>query len=420
MALTSLEEHGMISIRDFHGKAEAPQITANKPGFAVFLFFRGVEGGDAMTRKIVLALPNRDYAGKLAEYMRETEPGWDTAAFTHEAALRLRLHEAAKIDLLIGAPQLLRQMEGQLAGVTCVAALVEDLGLAEGVWPEISVFQPLPSLTAKMSALMSESVSPANRGCHLVTVFSASGGAGKTTTALNLVRQAGERGWRTFYLNLESLNATSRLFGIGDPDNLSRLLYGLQTEPERFAERLQQCVRHQPFLRSDFIEAPDYPGERAAMSAELLELMVNAIRSTGKYDLIVADPDSGIGDWHSKLLELSDRIVWLVTDDWQCMEKSERLLAYWRNDRTSWFGRISFVRNKGQGAPANRWNLPTTPAAVLPYISQWKGMSQPGSVLGAAAFSGAVEGLLDACGMGLRRKEDMWDGSLGAVRRGAG
>ncbi|TJY40919.1 hypothetical protein E5161_14475 [Cohnella pontilimi] len=406
----------MISIQDFHGKAEAPQITANEPGFAVFLFFRGAEGGDAMTRKIVLALPNRDYAARIAEFMRETEPEWETSAFTHEAALRLRLQEEAKVDLLIGAPSLLRQLDGQLAGVACVAALVEEAGLAENAWPEICMFQPLPSLTSRLRALLSEMVRPVNRGCQLATVFSAAGGAGKTTTALNLVRQAGERGYRTFYMNLELLNATSRLFGIGEPDSLSRLLYYLQTEPDCFAERLPQCVRHQPALRSDFIEAPEYPGERVAMSAELLERLINEIRSTGKYDLIIADPDSGIGEWHGRLLALSDRIVWLVTDDWQCMEKTERLLAYWRQNIADWSGRISFVRNKGLGAPSNRWNLPAAPAAVLPYISQWKGMSRPGSMLGAAAFSGALDGLLDACGWGSGRKEDMTNGSLGTVR----
>jgi Mrp family chromosome partitioning ATPase len=418
--LTTLGERGIISIQDFHGERKHRKFRRTTPGFAVFLFFCGKKGGDAMTRKIVLAFPNRDYAARLAEYFRETEPEWETAAFTHEAALRLRLQEAGGIDFLLGSPQLLRPVEALLKGASCVAALVENPGEAAGAWPELNVFQSLPSLTAGMRALLSDRGKAEPGGCRLLTVFSASGGVGKTSVALNMVRQAGERGLRTFYLNLETLNATSRLFGTGEPDSLSRLLYGLQTEPDRFMERLEQSVRHQPYMRTDFVDAPDHPGERTAMTPELLAELVGAVRNTGRYDWIVADPDSGISDWHRKLLSLSDRIVWLVTDDWQCMEKTERLLAYWRNEVSEWSGHLLFVRNKGQGSPANRWNLPSPAAAVMPYISDWKGMEQPGKLLGAAAFCGAVDGLLDAWGWERRRKEDKFDGSLGSIRRGAG
>ena len=98
----------------------------------------------------------------------------------------------------------------------------------------------------------------------MVTLFSASGGVGKTTVALNLIRQAGQRGLRTFYLNLEALNATSLLFGIGEPDSLSQLLYSLQAHPEQWGELLEKLCRHQAQLRTDFLDAPEHPGERFA------------------------------------------------------------------------------------------------------------------------------------------------------------
>ena len=72
-----------------------------------------------MTRKIVLATANRAYAAGLAAYLRETEPGWETSAFTHESALRLRLQEGG-VDALIGDPALLQQASGWLEA--CLAS----------------------------------------------------------------------------------------------------------------------------------------------------------------------------------------------------------------------------------------------------------------------------------------------------------
>lgn len=358
-----------------------------------------------MVRKIVLAFANREYVGRLAEYLRETEPAWLISAFTHETALRIRLQEAGGCDLAIGHPALLRPAAEWLSGARSVAALVEEPGQAEGRWPEVALFQPLPRVAAAMKELLAGPPAGPGTGCRLLTVFSAAGGAGKTTAALNLVRLAGERGWRTLYLNLETLNATSRLLGIGEPDSLSRLLYGLQSDPSGFAEHLARLVRHQSYLRADFVDAPEHPGERAAMTPELLETLLEGIRGSGRYDLIVADPDSGADPWHRRLIGLSDKAVWLVSDDWQCLEKTARLLRFWLEDWKAWSPKIAFVRNRAQGRPMNRWDLPSPPSAVLPYVPQWAGMDDPVRLFGSAAFCGALESLLDDWGWQPERKE---------------
>lgn len=351
-----------------------------------------------MTRKIVLAIPNRAYAAGLAEYLRETEPGWETSAFTHEAALRHRLQDPGGVDALVGDPMLLKQTEPYLAGVPRITALVEEQGETDGAWPEISIYQPLPGVAASIRGLLADAA-PAFRGqCRMLTVYSAAGGIGKTTLALNWARLAGERGLRTLYLNLEPINATSKLFGVGEPDSLSALLYVLQTDPEAFPGQLERSVRHQAYLRADLIDAPEHPGERLAMTPELLERLIDGIRATGRYDLIVADPDSGIGPWHATLLGLSDKVAWLVTDDWQCMEKTVKLLAHWREEGTVWGKRIDFLRNKCQGASVGGWPLPAAPAAALPYVPQWKEMEDPARMFGSAAYCGVLEKLLDAWG----------------------
>ncbi|WP_239614766.1 hypothetical protein [Cohnella mopanensis] len=348
-------------------------------------------------KRVVLAISQREYVAKLAEYLREEEPTWEVAAYTHDSALRRELLDNRSVDLLIGQPDFLRAMVGEISKVGTILALVEEKGAAKGQWTEIMQYQPLPLILSNIRDDVGPSAVSAISGCQIVTMYSPSGGTGKTTAGLNLVRQAGERGLRTFYLNLEALNATSLLFGKGEPDSLSRLLYAMQTYPEQWEPLLKQLCRHQPQLRADYLDAPDHPGERLALTSELLKMLLDKIRETGRYDLIVVDPDSGAGEWHCSLLQMSDKVIWLVLDDAQSLMKSEKLLRYWQEPFNGRMHKLSFVLSKGNtNGLLNHWPLPgSSPAFILPYIPQWKAIDQPGRLLASPAYSGAIDQLLN-------------------------
>lgn len=350
-----------------------------------------------MTRRVLLAVSQREYAAKLAEYIREEEAGWEIAAFTQVSVLRRELQESRSVDLLLVQPEMMHEVAVPSERIGKVIALVEKKGQSSGKWREIIQYQPLPGILSEIrGALMGETPTSA-KGCQVMTVFSATGGAGKTTVALNIIRQAGQQGLRTFYLNLEALNATSLLFGKGEPDSLSQLLYNLQAHPEQWGAQLEKLCRHQSHLRTDFMDAPEHPGERLALTTVLLDALLEGIRRTGRYDLIVVDPDSGAGEWHRQLLHLSDRVIWLTVDDAQSLKKTGMLLIHWQEHAEEIRNKLTFVLNKGQGdGMVNGWELPGgSPSAMLPYIPQWKSVDQPSRLLGAPAFSGAVDQLLD-------------------------
>jgi cellulose biosynthesis protein BcsQ len=383
-----------------------------------------------MAKRVVLAASQREYAAKLAEYIREEEAGWEIAAFTQVSALRRELQDSRSIDLLLVQPEMMYEVAVPNERVGMVMALVEEKGQSDGKWREIIQYQPLPGILSDMrGALRGETTTPSAKECQVVTLFSASGGAGKTTVALNLIRQAGQRGLRSFYLNLEALNATSLLFGIGEPDSLSQLLYSLQAHPDKWGEQLEKLCRHQSLLHTDFLDAPAHPSERLALTPELLESLLAGIRKSGRYDLIVIDPDCGASEWHRQLLILSDRVLWLTVDDAQSLKKTDLLLRHWQEHSDEIRNKLTFVLNKGQGGGmVNGWELPGgAPSAMLPYIPQWKSVDQPSRLLGAPAFSGAVEQLLDQLGLmkssttgSKRRKEGEGHGIQRSHVRGAG
>lgn len=358
-----------------------------------------------MAKRVILAMRQHEYVAKLAQYLREEEPSWAISAYTHEEALRRELQSNRVFDVLIAEHAMLLELSAFSAGNAKTIALVEDTGPGRGEWLEILQYQPLPSLLAQIRSVLAGSMSLSASGCRVLTVFSASGGLGKTTVALNLIRQAGERGFRTLYLNLETLNATDLLFGKGEPDSLSRLLYGLQAHPESWVEQFGRLCRHHPRLQTDFLDAPDHPGERLALTPALLESLLEGLRGTGRYDLIIVDPDSGAGEWYMKLLDLSDQVVWLTVDDLQASAKADKLLRYWRGQLNVKLEKVLFVLNRArQEAAIRQWTLPGgSPAVILPYIPEWKAVDQIGRLLGSQAFCGAIDLLLDHFNLTIRR-----------------
>src|SRR5262249_26540761 len=157
-------------------------------------------------------------------------------------------------------------------------------------------------------------------------------------------------------------------------------------------ELLASLCRHQPYLRTDYIDAPEHPAERLSLSATLLAEMLNRLRADGRYDLIIVDPDTGAGDWHYRLLMERDQIIWLATDGVQSLHKASKLFRYWQEHREEakdpFAGKVYFTVNRAQGRSLhNRWTLPGgTPSISLPYVPQWKNIDQPSRWLGAPAF----------------------------------
>jgi len=394
-------------------------------------------------KRWVLAVPEPQYTAKLARYMKEKQPQWEVKAFTQELALirylssgegadAIAVHEsmltaareAIKAGGFMGKMLVLRESNGETESSGNSGR--NEAGAAAGTvledgTPTIPMYRPLSAL---LNSMAEELLGSAGRGGHadpglgaaIWTVFSASGGAGKTTVAMNLVRQLGERGYRALYLNLEPLNATDLLFGRGDPDSLSGLLYELQARPDQMEEEWKKRRRQHSVLLGDYLDAPEHPAERLAMSPSRMKELLGLVAGSGRYEVVVVDPDSGSGEWHQELLAMSDRIAWLVTPEAMSVRKTEKQLRYWQSKSTGLFEKVSWLLNKASGSEELQERLPQARiAARLPYMPQWKGLEEIDKLLRAPAFCGAVEKIVEEWGCPV--KEDR--PSRASRRRGA-
>ena len=108
-------------------------------------------------------------------------------------------------------------------------------------------------------------------------MYSASGGIGKTTLALQLAKQAGLRGLSVFYLNLEQWNATSIWFGEEGGDDFSQMLYTLQTQPDKAFIRLTELRKRHSAMKIDYLSPCRNAEERLSLTADHVKQLLFAI-----------------------------------------------------------------------------------------------------------------------------------------------
>ncbi|CAI6079190.1 hypothetical protein [Cohnella sp. JJ-181] len=354
-----------------------------------------------MGRRLAVAAPQPGYASRLALYLKEREPETEVAAFTHADTLTLYLQDSPGADLLVVQQSMLDDVRRALPSGTRIVVLVEGgaSGEYEGL-PAIGQYQPLPRLAAEIRRYTAAAPAVQREGAEVWTVYSAGGGAGKTTLALNLARQAAERGYSVMYLNLEALSGAGLLFGAGETDGLSRLLYELTAHPASAETRIRGLGARSSAIGAGYLDAADHPAELLAMTPERLEALIDALRRHGGFDLIVADPDGGFAGWQQRLLELSARICWIAADDAQLLRKTDLMLREWDGRLTDLPARSTLVLNKSLAEPsADATRLSGgAPWHTLPFVPQWKRVADMSALLGAPAFSGGVDRLLDRLG----------------------
>ncbi|SFE42277.1 CobQ/CobB/MinD/ParA nucleotide binding domain-containing protein [Paenibacillus catalpae] len=289
-----------------------------------------------MRHQLVIAVKERDYVKRLADYVRDSpfSEQWQLTAFTHAEAFVQFLKSGYPVHGISAQPSMLEAAAEVLPEGVPVAALVTALGQFPD-YHELLQFQSLPALLQGMASLMVPASQQAAReqAAQVITVYSASGGVGKTTLARQLIQTASSNGERVFYLNLERWNTVDAWLeagaALGD-EGLSQLLYTLQSHPDKVNDWLaRHCKRH-ALLRADYILPCSNPEDRMTLHAADAEAIIRAIAATGHYDRIVIDLDEGLDELHLAVLEQSNQIIWLVTEDPAIQRKSQLAFQYGR------------------------------------------------------------------------------------------
>ncbi|GGH13195.1 hypothetical protein [Paenibacillus segetis] len=195
--------------------------------------------------------------------------------------------------------------------------------------------------------------------CQVIGVYSALGGSGKTTVALNIAKQLGMQGNRTFYLNLETVNAgipgQGQIQNGGQRAGLARLLYDLKGDDlgkSPISPVSTYAFRH-PALQSDIFSPVDNIKEILEMEEKDTRQLIDYIVDSELYDAVIVDIDSAPNHRSFVALERSDKLVWVLLDEWSGMQKTDLWMSYLERSYSALYssimGKTFFVVNRYSG-----------------------------------------------------------------------
>ncbi|MEK3785785.1 ParA family protein [Paenibacillus sp. FSL K6-1230] len=370
-----------------------------------------------MSITAVLATENREYIEPLLDYLHGSEysrqlritafsQSESFAQFMEESSLNRRLP-----DVVVAEQAFLDSWSGYTDCEQPLLLLSEHGATMDGR-TGIAMYQPLPRLLEKIldaGRLQAAVASRRNReGTLTIGLISASGGTGKTTTALNMVKQLGGAGYSVFYLNLETLDSSSLFHDQREAAGrgLSRLLYDLRSGKDGRHKQnstilpIQEYAMRHSVLKADVFAPLANRKEVLEMDAQETSALIQAIVDGGRYDVLVIDASTELNGRLQGVLDRTDELIWLLNDELlsmhKCMLWLELLHKEYSSAYESWMSKVHFVVNRYMGELAN-----TPPALIklsgsLPYIPSWKQMQLDELLLSSPIFQREVRLLCGA------------------------
>lgn len=342
---------------------------------------------------------DEEYAQMLAAFVRSEEYAgqFSLTCFSRIEAFRQHLHQAERGHALyLLHESLLEQFDASLIPGKLVL-LSENIQADEGgAVNAVFKYQPLNQFFAKIASLCAESggtpgtVEAAGGRCRVVAVYSAAGGAGKTTVALNLAQLLALQNRSVFMLNLELSSSLPSFLPSGERDCFAELLYCVRSRPQQLAVKIEQLKSYDSSTKLSYFQPPANMQELLEMSAEDVRRIVNCLAGSEAYDAIVIDLESTLHERILGALDVCDRICWIVLDDALCIRKSS---SVWnevrrrdRRERGSIGAKTCFLLNKYTGSLHHSFD-DFHLRAHLPYIPEWKSASSGEQLLSSHVFN---------------------------------
>ncbi|MFZ5597774.1 MAG: AAA family ATPase [Bacillota bacterium] len=283
--------------------------------------------------RLAIADPDPKYLSGLCNYINTFfQNSIRVVSFTRKETLCQYLNSGKKTDILLVD----REFSGSWlkeSGAGMVFLLSEGVtGEENGGFASIDKYQPGDELVGSLLELYSRSSKKAAAivdgpgKTRVVTVYSASGGSGKSTVAVNLAIQAGLMGRTVFYLNLETISSSHFLLSARSEKCLSNVLLYVNGEEPVLPARIETARVKDMRYNLDFFLPPESGSEMCELNGNGMANLLRGLRGVDKYDLVVVDTESGLDERNTALIENSDLVVLLVTQDPFCNSKTSLLL----------------------------------------------------------------------------------------------
>lgn len=173
------------------------------------------------------------------------------------------------------------------------------------------------------SRLLQNRENTTNMNTQIISVYSPTGGCGKTTVSVGLANQLGMKGYKVLYLSTEALQDYQMLLEEREymPEQAG---YQCGMQAERAAEEMLKHVK-----KSEFEYFPAWKRMLPAYGINIGHLLNIAtyIQKKNIYDYIVVELSCEIQEAKLNFLYQSDRVVLVTKQDKKAVEKLKQFMA---------------------------------------------------------------------------------------------
>lgn len=335
---------------------------------------------------IILLDRDQEFVERMLHYFRQSAfvEYITLFGFTDIEAIRSYFLDNPKYDLLVCTEEmyLLPEVKQRSEKVMMISNDSFTIDHSNG----LKMFKYSPAnihLQAWMKAC--ESIVPRYMGKNgresiIVSVYSSSGGTGKTTTAIRLAEDLTRSGKSVCLLSLEDVESM-RIIDDDESDErgdvvyLSHLLYQIRTKPDLSVASM--IKNNKENLSCGYFVPKRTAGyqEMKEITREDTTTLLRKLALEGGFDAIVVDLEVGFHPRIVGALDASTIIFWMMTDNPFCLKKTNSMLRelekmdiklYDTVNRTS-----QFILNKRQGVVKQDFSgHGIRIVAELPYVDE--------------------------------------------------
>ncbi|GGH77619.1 cellulose biosynthesis protein BcsQ [Pullulanibacillus pueri] len=349
--------------------------------------------------KLMMADTDADYMESVAVYLRSSHEGvkFDVKLFSTSENVSHYLSNHEQIDILLIAPELLTQ-ELPIQHVGLVLMLEDErIARYDSTFIRIFKYQPLNKL---ISDILSHYYDENGKiqsfhyemgRTKVLSMYSASGGVGKTTLAISLARQLALADKKVFYLNLELINSTSLYLTSLDDQPSTQILYHVKTSKDQLVSKIESLKKYSADMKVEYFDLAINPEEMLDLTEEDVNTLVSGLLETKHYDFIIIDGDDSLDPRMQAALNVSDFILWVLNNERQSFFKTEELMKQGKVffEKEAELGeKLLFILNQFTGTLAEEFKIASLPIKeYTPFIPEWKQLRSGTQLLSTPLFS---------------------------------
>ncbi len=157
----------------------------------------------------------------------------------------------------------------------------------------------------------------------VVAVYSASGNTGKTSVAMGISTICSYSGISVFYLNFEQFPSTGVFLSSDVEYSIADIIYYAKEKDKNLISKISTMSCKDITSNIHFFKEANNAFEVNELLPQDIELILDTMKSSGLYDLIVLDMDSQLNENNISIFEIADEILYVFTNEEICLHKTK-------------------------------------------------------------------------------------------------